>query len=181
MLEDRILLWKFKHGSKDAFRAIYEKYTGDMLTLAGNLLDDKVGAEDIVQDVFIKLVESIETFRLTGNLKSYLATCVVNRSRDCIRRRIRQRSGMTKQAEKTHADAKSTIHLAICSEELEKLSNAMSELPYEQRETIALHIHGSLRFRQIAELQNVSTKTVQSRYRYGLDKLRSTLNGEVEK
>jgi RNA polymerase sigma factor (sigma-70 family) len=181
MLEDRLLLWKFKHGSKEAFRAIYEKYAGDMLTLAGNLLDDKVGAEDIVQDVFIKLVESIETFRLTGNLKSYLATCVVNRSRDCIRKKNRQRSGMTKQAEKTRADAKSTIHLAIFSEELEKLSNAMSELPYEQRETIALHIHGSLRFRQIAELQNVSTKTVQSRYRYGLDKLRSTLNGEVKK
>ena len=181
MLEDRILLWKFKHGSKDAFRAIYEKYAGDMLTLAGNLLDDKVGAEDIVQDVFIKLVKSADSFRLMGNLKSYLATCVANRSRDCIRRRIRQRKAVVKQAEKTPADVKSTIHLAICSEELERLSNAMSELPYEQRETIALHIHGSLRFRQIAELQNVSTKTVQSRYRYGLDKLRSTLNGEVKK
>ena len=181
MFEDRLLLWKFKHGSRDAFRAIYEKYAGDMLTLAGNLLDDKIGAEDIVQDVFIKLVESIGTFHLTGSLKSYLATCVANRSRDCIRRRIRQRKAVVKQAEKTPADVKSTIHLAICSEELERLSNAMSELPYEQRETIALHIHGSLRFRQIAELQNVSTKTVQSRYRYGLDKLRSTMNGEVGK
>ena len=181
MLEDRILLWKFKHGNKDAFRAIYEKYAGDMLTLAGNLLDDKVGAEDIVQDVFIKLVKSADSFRLTGNLKSYLATCVANRSRDCIRKRIRQRNAMAKQAEKTPAETKSTIYLAINSEQLRKLSNALSELPYEQRETIALRIHGNLRFRQIAELQNVSTKTVQSRYRYGLEKLRSTLNGEVEK
>jgi RNA polymerase sigma factor (sigma-70 family) len=181
MLEDRLLLWKFKHGSKDAFRTIYEKYAGDMLTLAGNLLDDKTGAEDIVQDVFIKLVESVSSFRLTGSLKSYLATCVANRSRDCIRRRIRQRTAVAKQAEKTPAEAKSTVHLAISSEQLQKLSNAMTELPYEQRETIALHIHGNLRFRQIAELQNVSTKTVQSRYRYGLDKLRSTLNGEVKK
>jgi len=57
----------------------------------------------------------------------------------------------------------------------------MTELPYEQREAIALRIHGNLGFRQIADLQNVSTKTVQSRYRYGLDKLRSTLNGEVRK
>jgi len=181
MLEDRLLLWKFRHGSRDAFRAIYEKYAGDMLTLAGNLLDDKVGAEDIVQDVFIKFVESVGTFRLTGTLKSYLATCVANRSRDYMRRRIRQRSAMEKQVGKIAADAKSTIHLAIYSEELEKLSIAMSELPYEQRETIALHIHGDLRFRQIAELQNVSTKTIQSRYRYGLDKLRSTMNGEVRK
>ena len=181
MLEDRLLLWKFKHGSRDAFRAIYEKYAGDMLTLAGNLLDDKFGAEDIVQDVFIKLVESIETFRLTGSLKSYLATCVANRSRDCIRSRIRQRNAVVKQAEKTPEETKSTVHLAIRSEQLQKLSDAMTELPYEQREAIALRIHGDLRFRQIARLQNVSTKTVQSRYRYGLDKLRSTLNGEVEK
>ena len=181
MLEDRILLWKFKHGSRDAFRVIYEKYAGDMLTLAGNLLDDKVGAEDIVQDVFIKLIKSAGSFRLTGNLKSYLATCVANRSRDYIRGRIRQRNAVAKQAEKTTAGAKSTIQLAIWSEELEKLSKAINELPYEQRETIALHIHGNLRFRQIAELQNVSTKTVQSRYRYGLDKLRSTMNGEVGK
>jgi RNA polymerase sigma-70 factor (ECF subfamily) len=88
---------------------------------------------------------------------------------------------MAKQAVKTPAEIKSTVHLAICSEQLQKLSDAMTELPYEQREAIALHIHGNLRFRQIAELQNVSTKTVQSRYRYGLDKLLSILNGEVEK
>ena len=181
MLEDRLLLWKFKRGSRDAFRAIYEKYAGNMLTLAGNLLDDKVGAEDIVQDVFIKLVESVGTFRLTGSLKSYLATCVANRSRDCIRRRIRQRAAMAKQAEKTPAETKSTVHLAVRNEELEKLSIALDELPYEQREAIALHIHGNLRFRQIAKLQNVSTKTAQSRHRYGIDKLRSTLNGEVKK
>jgi RNA polymerase sigma-70 factor (ECF subfamily) len=181
MLEDRLLLWKFKHGSRDAFRAIYEKYAGDMLTLAGNLLDDKFGAEDIVQDVFIKLVASVGTFHLTGSLKSYLATCVANRSRDCIRRRIRQRTAVAKQAKKAPAETKSTVHLAICSEQLQKLSDAITELPYEQREAIALRIHGNLRFRQIAELQNISTKTVQSRYRYGLDKLRSTLNGEVKK
>lgn len=181
MLEDRLLLWKFKHGSRDAFRAIYEKYAGDMLTLAGNLLDDKVGAEDIVQDVFIKFVESVGTFRLTGSLKSYLATCVANRSRDYIRRRIRQRNAMAKQAEKSTAETKSTVHLAVCTEELEKLSIALGELPYEQREAIALHIHGNLRFRQIAELQNVSTKTAQSRYHYGLYKLRSSINGEVKK
>jgi len=106
MLEDKLLLWRFKRGSRDAFRTIYEKYAGDMLTLAGNLLDDKVGAEDIVQDVFIKFVESVGTFRLTGSLKSYLATCVANRSRDCIRRRIRQRNAMAKQAEKTPVGTK---------------------------------------------------------------------------
>jgi len=45
---------------------------------------------------------------------------------------------------------------------------------------IALHLHGGLKFKQIAGLQKTSINTVQSRYRYGLEKLRFLLNGEVK-
>jgi len=181
MLEDRLLLWKFKCGSRNAFRLIYEKYADDLLTLAANLLNDKAGAEDVVQDVFISFVQSVEKFRLTGSLKGYLAACVANRSRDHIRKNRRQRTVTVNKAEQTTSNEKSPVQLVICSEELHKLSYAMTELPYEQREAIVLRLHGDLRFRQIARLQNISIKTAQSRYRYGLDKLRSILNGEVRK
>jgi RNA polymerase sigma-70 factor (ECF subfamily) len=56
---------------------------------------------------------------------------------------------------------------------------AMGKLPEEQREAIVLRVHGGLKFREIAVVQGVSLKTVQSRYRYGLDRLRTLLNGEV--
>jgi len=181
MLEDRLLLWKFKRGSRSAFRLIYEKYAGDLLTLAANLLNDKADAEDVVQDVFISFVQSVEKFRLTGSLKGYLATCVANRSRDYIRRNKRRQTAAANGPEQATSDAKTPVQLVICSEELHKLSYAMTELPYEQREAIVLRLHGDLRFRQIAKLQNISIKTAQSRYRYGLDKLRSILNGEVRK
>ena len=72
MLEDRLLLWRFKCGSRDAFRAIYDKYAADLLTLAANLLYDSSAAEDIVQDVFISFVKSVDRFRLRGSLKGYL-------------------------------------------------------------------------------------------------------------
>jgi DNA-directed RNA polymerase specialized sigma24 family protein len=55
------------------------------------------------------------------------------------------------------------------------------KVPFEQREVIVLHLYGEMKFREIATLQAVSLKTIQSRYRYGLDKLRSILNSEVEK
>jgi RNA polymerase sigma factor (sigma-70 family) len=181
MVEDRILVWKFKCGSKDALRAIYQKYADELLTLAGNLLDDKAAAQDVVQDVFVSFVQSIERFRLTGSLKGYLATCVANRCRDYRRRSTRRQTTAENQAQRTTLETKSPLQLMIYSEELEKLSAALCELPYEQRETIVLRLHGDLRFRQIAAMQNVSTKTAQSRYRYGLDKLRSTMNGEVRK
>ena len=181
MLEDRLLLWKFKCGNRDAFRLIYKKYAGDLLTLAANLLNDKADAEDVVQDVFISFVQSVEKFRLTGSLKGYLATCVANRSRDHIRRNKRRQTAAVNEPEQTTSDAKTPVQLVICSEELHKLSYAMTELPYEQREAIVLRLHGEMRFRQIAKLQNISIKTAQSRYRYGLDKLRSIMNGEVRK
>jgi RNA polymerase sigma factor (sigma-70 family) len=181
MLEDRLLLWRFKRGNKGAFRLIYEKYAGDLLTLAANLLNDKADAEDVVQDVFISFVQSVEKFRLRGSLKGYLATCVTNRSRDYIRRKKRRQSAAISDVQEVVSDEVSPVKLVICSEELQKLSCAMTELPYEQREAIVLRLHGEMRFRQIAELQSISIKTAQSRYRYGLDKLRSILNGEVRK
>jgi len=181
MFEDRLLLWRFKAGSQDAFCRIYEKYANDLLTLAANLLADVSSAEDVVQDVFINFVKSAEKFRLTGSLKGYLATCVANRARDYIRQNKRRQTVRRGETEQIPADPESPVELVIRSEELEKLSCAMTRLPYEQREVVVLHLHSALGFRQIARLQNVSVKTVQSRYRYGLDKLRSILNGEVEK
>ncbi|MHC4460312.1 MAG: RNA polymerase sigma factor [Planctomycetota bacterium] len=181
MLEDRLLLWRFRCGSRDAFRHIYEKYAADLLTLAANLLSDGSAAEDVVQDVFISFVKSVEQFRLRGSLKSYLTTCVANRSRDYIRKKKRQQTVAVSEASQVTSDTKSPVQLVIRTEELQKLKHALTELPYHQREVVVLRLHGDLRFRQIAKLQDASVKTVQSRYRYGLDKLRSMLNGEVKK
>ncbi len=79
MLEDRRLLWRLKHGDKDALRRIYEKYEGDLVTLAAHLLHDPATAEDVVQDVFISLVCAAPTLYLRRTLQAYLATAVANR------------------------------------------------------------------------------------------------------
>jgi RNA polymerase sigma-70 factor (ECF subfamily) len=56
----------------------------------------------------------------------------------------------------------------------------MEQLPAEQREVIALHVLGTMRFREIAYQTGESINTVQSRYRYGLKRLRSLLDGQVD-
>jgi RNA polymerase sigma-70 factor (ECF subfamily) len=61
------------------------------------------------------------------------------------------------------------------------LTNALAEIPYEQREVIMLHLKGGLKFRQIARVQQTSVSTVHGRYRYGLKKLRTILDGKLEK
>ena len=57
----------------------------------------------------------------------------------------------------------------------------MAQLPYAQREVVILHVQGGMKFRAIAKSQDVSINTVQSRYRYGMDKLRSIMNSMVTK
>ncbi|MHC4621504.1 MAG: RNA polymerase sigma factor, partial [Planctomycetota bacterium] len=85
MIEDEVLKWKFKCGSRDALRRIYEKYQDYLLTLAMALSNDVNAAEDVLHDVFVSFAESAESFKLRGSLKNYLATSVVNRARDRIR------------------------------------------------------------------------------------------------
>ena len=57
----------------------------------------------------------------------------------------------------------------------------LGRLPFEQSEIIVLHLHQEMRFREIAEALGISINTVQSRYRYGMEKLRSIINSTVTK
>jgi RNA polymerase sigma-70 factor (ECF subfamily) len=181
MLDDKLLIWKFNQGNRDCLRIIYEKYKDDLVTLAAALLANVGAAEDVVHDVFVSFIESAEKFRLTGSLKGYLATCVVNRARN-VKKAGRRRAGAAlDEANAVAVDSSNPESRAIFGEELSHLSEALGQLPYEQREVLILRVYSGMRFRAIARQQSVSVSTVQGRYRYAMDKLRSMLNGEVEK
>jgi len=180
MIDDRQLLERLRRGDKNALRAIYARYEGALLALAGNLLDDPALAEDVLQDVLVSLVQSVHRLNIRRSLKSYLATAVVNRTRDHYRRRPRQRHGPLDEAGRLAADETGPVQMVIRNEQTQQARAALTTLPYEQREAIVLRLHADMKFREIARLQNVSVKTALSRYRYGLDKLRSMLNGEVQ-
>ena len=181
MLDDKLLIWRFKGGDGDALCRIYNKYKDDLLKLATALLNDTTAAEDVVHDVFVSFAESAERLKVNGSLKGYLATCVANRIRNRYRDEQRHRTVGIDQAQLISQQSNRPDRWIICSEELKRLSNAISQLPYQQREVIILHLRGDISFRRIAKLQDASINTVQSRYRYGLAKLRSLLSDEVEK
>jgi RNA polymerase sigma-70 factor (ECF subfamily) len=179
MIEDELLKFRFKCGSKEALRCIYEKYLNNLLTLAMALLNDASAAEDVVHDVFVSFAKSTEEFKLRGSLKGYLATCVINRARDRIRTSKRQPVQL-EESELMLSDANRPDKSVIYNEEAQRLNRALAELPHKQREVIILHLKSRMKFKEIARLQGVSANTIQGRYRYGLNKLRSILNGEVE-
>jgi len=179
MLNDVLLIWKFRSGDSDALAKIYEDHRHNLLRIATGLLNQAGAAEDVVHDVFVQLAQSPERLRLRGNLRSFLATCVVNRVRNANKAAQRRRTGGLDQAEAVACDSPGPERWILANERFTMLRNALAELPYEQREVVILHLQGGMKFRDVAKSQGVSINTVQSRYRYGLDKLRSLLDGEV--
>ena len=206
-MEDKLLVLRCRRGSRAALTRIYEKYKADLLLLAMGLLNDKAAAEDIVHDVFLSFVRHLDRFRLTGSLKGYLLTCAANHARNWNKaERVRGRSGVpvgSPSLSRSNADrlkaglrtdgtpsqglddaapsADSPLETLVCNEQLELLSGALAELPFEQREALMLHLHGQMTFQAIARSRQISTNTAKSRYRYGIDKLRSILNGKASK
>ncbi len=180
MLEDELLKWKLRRGSPDALARVYEKYIDVMLTLATGLLGNRAAAEDVVQDVFLSFARSAKGLKSQGTLRSYLATGVLNRVRDHHRRRQRRATGPESSGE-PRCESAGPDQAAILAEEIARLSRAVAELPEEQREVVLLRLKTNLKFRDIASLQQTSVNTVVGRYRYGLDRLRSLLNGEVNR
>lgn len=178
MIEDELLKRKFKQGSTEALSCIYRKYLDDLLTLATGLLNDPNEAEDVVQDVFVSFVKSAKTFKLRGSLKAYLATSVINRVRDRLRKRTRSLDrDRLKAEEDPHRPDRSLIY----SEQWHYLVRVLDKLPYEQREAVLLRLKNEMKFREIAKVQNVSVHTAIARYKSGLNRLKSRLNGEVGK
>jgi RNA polymerase sigma factor (sigma-70 family) len=175
MLEDELLKWKLRRGSREALARVYEKYVDSMLSLAVGLLNQRAAAEDVVQDVFLSFARSARYLRTHGSLRSYLATSVLNRVRD----RRRQARRQAAQPADPVCGAAGPEQAAILGEETGRLHDAIAELPDEQREVVLLRLKADMKFRDIARLQQTSISTVLGRYRYGLDRLRSRLNGEV--
>lgn len=179
MIEDEVLKLRFKCGSKEALCRIYEKYEDYLLTLAMALLNNIDVAEDVVHDVFVSFAKSVDNFRLKGSLRNYLATCVTNRARDQIRANRRRPAALDDEA--AICSNCTTPDRQLSDDELMlQLNNAVALLPYEQREVVILRLRAGMKFREIAKLQAVSVNTVRGRYRYGIDKLRALVNGEVK-
>jgi RNA polymerase sigma-70 factor (ECF subfamily) len=177
-MEDRLLVNRCRQGDRDALRRIYEKYRDDLLIVAIALSHDIMIAEDAVHDAFVGFARTSQNLHLKSSLKAYLATSVANRVRDLLRAR-QHRHVHLEQARVTAPDTSEPSRQVSWNERLEELSSALEKLPQEQREVIVLHIHGRMRLRAVAQSLDLPVNTVKSRYRYGIAKLRSIMDGEA--
>jgi RNA polymerase sigma factor (sigma-70 family) len=172
MQEAKNLVRRFNQGDVESLRGMYDLFRHDLMTLAMALLRDSAGAEDAVHEVFVKMLASQHRIRIHGNLRGYLLTAVANTCRDMLARRTR---AVTLSGQSERCCGEGPERLVVLSEAQQHLAAALAQLPYEQREVLVLRYFGDLKFKAIAKSQGVSINTVQGRYRYGLEKLRSLL------
>ena len=144
----------------DGIRILYERHARALVTYACSLLSDFATAEDVVHQVFQRLLRG--DIELRNPPVPYLYTAVRNATIDCLRRRPRNVALNDDWFKNT----------TVSHEEVVLLQSALREIPEEQREVVVMHVWGQLTFDEIASALEISPKTAASRYRYGLAKLR---------
>ncbi len=180
MIQEKLLMMRFNRGDCYALRDIYALYKDELVSLAGALLYDKTSAEDAVHDVFAQLIARQETLKITQNLRRYLLSAVANAARGQYHSKSKEPKLSLDSGNIPEIDSNDRPDLAVIEgEQKHLLAGALSALPYDQREVILLRHFSGLRLKAIASIQDVSINTVQGRYRYGLEKLRTLLNGEL--
>lgn len=173
-MKDARLVHRLRHGDVDALHQIYHRYKDDLLTVAMAILSDPYAAEDCVHDVFVHFAAAPADLRANRNLRGYLIRSVANRAKNLLKRGRSQLQQPIDESDRCSQCDNPTRKL-IMAEQSIQVFEALAKLPAEQREVISLHLHGQMRFREIADELDLSINTVQSRYRYGIEKLRALL------
>lgn len=137
-------------------------------------LDD---AEDVLQEILCRLLRYSGRLKLVRNPAAFAYRVARNEANRFLRRKIQSEEGCRQMHPIPEIIQSSISGPDETSEKL--VSEALAELPAEQREVIVLKIFEDFTFKQTASICRTSTYTAASRYRYGLEKLRSFLEGKT--
>ena len=131
-------------------------------------------SQDVVQEVFIKLYNDNKNLNTIRNIRYYLFRSIANACID-YQRRNRKSKFMTLEMEKVRqiTDERDAAYQMLLNEEYQRIEGLLFTLPFEQAETIRMRVLDDLSFTDIAEIQDIPVTTVKSRFKYGIDKLKS--------
>lgn len=172
---ERLLLKRIREEDKSAFSILFTAYYADLVLFSIPIINDKTGAEEIVQDVFVHLWESRRIINIQGSLKSYLLKSVQNRCIDWLRHRKLLKAHEQYILESNPAFSNDNESYLLCSELLELMQKALERLPQETAECFIKNRFEGLNYQGIAKLQGVSERTVEVRIGRALRILREYL------
>ncbi len=162
-----------------AFEALFERYGDIVYAVSVRILRDEAAAEDVVQDVFVRLWRRPERFDAQrGKFASWLVSVARHRAIDeqrslQRRQRYENEAGVNGEVAPTNSSGRDPILTALLSEDRAEIQRALAELPADQRRTIELAYFAGLTQREIADALQQPLGTVKTRIRLGMGKLRA--------
>jgi RNA polymerase sigma-70 factor (ECF subfamily) len=169
--QEEAWLSELARGDLEALGMIYDAYATMLYGYARSLGATQSVAEDVLQEVFLRLARRPATLSGVKNLRAYLFASV---RREVFRwtRRLSPRKE-ARMADPDPVFESTDPDLAV--EEMRHVEEALSRLPTPQREVVVMKVYGLLTFDEIARVTRVSPNTAASRYRYAIDKLKRML------
>lgn len=178
--DDKILVSQLKQGDKKAFEQIFKKYSERIYYFSIKYLKLKEDAEEITQEVFVRLWNRRFDLKTELSFSSYLFMIAKNAVIDMLRKRQKEsvfnediNSGVESSS---HDDSKSIEY----NELHEIIQNSIQELPQKRRQIYLLSRDEGLTYKQIAEKLNISIKTVESHMRLALQQLKKSVGENYE-
>ena len=177
-LSDSALMLRYQDGDVAAFEELYSRHRGPLFRFLLRQIGEQSLAEDVFQEVWSRIIRNHKRYRPTAKFTTYMYHIARNCSVDHFRRSTSQQAVTTGQDEAIDAavaDTGDPVAAAEAGDTRLALSQALTELPAEQREAFLLHEEGGLTLNEIAEVTDVGRETVKSRLRYAVKKLRSII------
>ena len=178
-MEDQELLKRIKQNDKKAFEIVFREYFHVLHEYANFYLNSSVLAEDIVQDIFLKLWDCRERLTIHSSLKGYLFRCIHNKCIQYLRHKVvKQNHGVIHQSKLEEAQLMNRLYFEsgltkLIENDIESLVNkAINDLPDKTREIYILSRHKYLKNREIATKMNLTEKSVEYHITRALESIR---------
>ena len=181
---DQILVDRFTSGDTSAFQELVERHKKKVYYLAYDITGDHHEAEDVSQEVFVKVFRSLNTFRRDAKMSSWLYKITVNASIDSLRKKSSKPEAsidILERADVRDNPMGSSIDLdperSAESLLLQKhISHALQKISPKERSVFVMRHYNDLKIREIAEILNISIGTVKALLFRAIKKLRKELS-----
>ena len=171
MLDDNELIKKFQNGDEKAFDQLVRNNLNNVFGFFMKVTRDEMSAEDLTQDVFMKLYENLKNFRHDSNFSTYLYRINSNTVNSWITRsKWKNLLHLDQAPDKGEYDIKNEAEWTK-----EELWNEISKLPNKQRRVMILRITDSLSYSEISKITGMSEGTAKVNFHHGLKKLKEVL------
>ena len=185
-ISDDELVEKYRNGDTEGFNCLVERYGKPLYNFIFRMLRDRSESEDMLQEVFLRVVQNIHRYEIRGRFKSWIFTIanhlVVSEFRHRSKRRalsLDQEFGSGEGGLELHdviGDERYLPDVLAERKELrEKLDDAIQLLPFAQRQVLMMREFSGLQFKEIAGILECPLNTVLGRMHYALRNLRQKL------